>query len=574
MSVTEVLTAVRAQRGSTLRCKGWRQETILRMLENNMENAEDPERLVVYGGRGKAARNWESYHAIVRTLQRLEDDETLAVQAGMPVAVFKTHHLAPRVVMANTNVTNATWPVFTELEQMNLTTFSSYTAGPWQYIGSQGVVQGTFETLRAVGERHFDGDLKGRVLLTAGVGGMGKTQPRAMTLLGGVCLAVDVRASHIEAAISRGLCDVHAPSLEEGMRMADRARADGEAIGIAVCGNAAEAFKELVERGWHADIVTEMCPCHDPYSVVPIGIRPEDCADLLAADPAVYLAQSRDTMIALLRSMNEFQERGSIVFEYGTFIRKECMDAGLSREEATRFPGCIAEYVRPLFELGRGPFRWTCVSGDESDQARLDQLALELFPDDETVQRWIPLAREHLPIEGLPARICFLGFGQRRAFALAANQLVAQGALKGPIAFSRDNLDSGSIANPAFETESMRDGSDRISDWPYLNALLNTAAMADLVAIQANGTMGMSAHTGVTMIADGTEEANMRLSACLTTDSGIGVIRHAQSGYPVARAVAEGTGPLHDEAIDVPLWWRREATHGPVARETTVGQSA
>jgi urocanate hydratase len=558
----EVLTHVRAQRGPDLRCKGWKQETILRMLENNMENAERAEDLVVYGGAGKAARNWESYHAIVRCLKQLGNEETLAIQAGMPVAVFGTHALAPRVVMANTNVINATWPIFSELQDRNLTTFSSYTAGPWQYIGSQGVIQGTFETLAAVGDRHFGSDLAGRILLTAGLGGMGKTQPRAMTLLGGICLVIEVRAEHIARAVRDNFCDVHADSLDHALELLDEARKERRALSVALTGNAAEIFPELVDRGWAPDIVTEMCPCHDPYSLVPIGVAAADAPKLLAADRDQYLQQSRTTMLALLRAMNTFHDGSPIVFEYGTFIRKECIDAGMPPSEATRFRGCIADYVRDLFELGRGPFRWTCVSGEVSDQHRLDQLALRLFPDDATVQRWIPLARS-LPVEGLPARICFLGFGQRREFALAANELVASGEIAGPVAFSRDNLDSGSIANPSFETEGMRDGSDRISDWPYLNALLNTAAMADLVAIQANGTMGVSAHTGVTMIADGSDEARFRLAACLTTDAGIGVVRHAQAGYPVARKVADGQGPLSDDRIEVPLWWTSVATFGP-----------
>jgi urocanate hydratase len=533
------------------------------MLENNMENGERPEELIIYGGKAKCARNWESYHAIVQTLQELENDETLAIQAGMPVAVFKTHALAPRVVMANTNVINATWPLFVDLQDRNLTAFASYTAGPWEYIGSQGVVQGTFETLRAVGRRHFSDSLKGRVLLTAGLGGMGRTQPRAMTLLGGVCLAVEVRKEHIDRCLEQGFCDAEAPSLDDAISLADSARREGRALGIALRANAADVFPQIVERNWQPDIVTEMCPCHDPFSVVAVGMSAEDARTLANSNREAYLAKSRATMIALLRAMNRLLDAGAVVFEYGTFIRKECVDAGMPTAEATRFKGCIAEYVRDLFLLGRGPFRWTCVSGEVADQRRLDQLALELFPDDDTVQRWIPLARDNLPIEGLPARICFLGFGQRREFALAANRLVARGELAGPIAFSRDNLDCGSIANPAFETEDMLDGSDRISDWPYLNALLNTAGMADLVAIQANGTMGVSAHTGVTMIADGSAESDIRLAACLTTDSGIGIVRHAQAGYEMARRVACGDGPLTAERIKVPLWWTPEATFGP-----------
>jgi urocanate hydratase len=559
---TQIFTKIRAQRGPTLRCRGWRQESLLRMLENNLENGESPQELVVYGGIGKAARNWESYHAIVATLKELADDETLAVQAGMPVAVFKTHRLAPRVVMGNTNVIKADWPMFYELVDKNLTTFSSYTAGPWQYIGSQGVVEGTFETLALVGDEHFGGDLRGRIFFTAGLGGMGRSQPLAMTMHGGVTVCVEVRPETAQSRIEAGYANVLARSLREAIELAEAAKAARRPLGIVVLGNMADALEEALALEWKPDVITEMCPCHDPYALVPTGVQPEEAYALRERDRAAYLVRSRATMIRILRAMNTFQDRGSVVFEYGTFIRKECVDAGLGREEAFRFPGCIARYMRPMFLEGRGPFRWTCISGDPADRAELDKLALSLFPDDPVVQRWIPLARDCLPLEGLPARVCFLGFGQRRRFAIEANARVRTGRLAGPIAFSRDNLDCGSIANPAFETEDMIDGSDSISDWPYLNALLNTAGMADLVAIQANGTMGISVHTGVTMIADGTEEAELRLDACLTTDAGIGIVRHAQAGYAAARQVAEGRGRLTSEAINVPLWWSSNATFG------------
>lgn len=564
MSKASVLRNVKAERGKNLRCKGWKQECILRMLENNLENAERPEDLVVYGGIGKAARNWESFHAIVDALKNLENDETLAVQAGMPVAIFKTHRLAPRVVMANTNVIRAEWPMFYSLMEKNLTTFSSYTAGPWQYIGSQGVVEGTFETLALIADEHFGGELAGRILFTAGLGGMGRSQPFAMTMHGGVTLCVEVRDEIVEQRITAGYADIRAGSLKEAIELAERAKARKQPLGIVLVGNMCEVMEEALALGWKPDIVTEMCPCHDPYALVAAGLTAQQAVELRAVDQETYLRRSRETMLRMVKSLNTFMDNGAIVFEYGTFIRKECVDAGMPREEAFRFPGCIARYVRPLFFEGRGPFRWTCISGEKSDQMRLDKLALDMFPDDPIIQRWIPRASSKLPIEGLPARICFMGFGQRKAFGLAANALVRNGELKGPIAFSRDNLDCGSIANPAFETEDMIDGSDAISDWPYLNALLNTAAMADLVAIQANGTMGMSAHTGVTMIADGSEEAEIRLDACLTTDAGIGIVRHAQAGYPAARQVANGAGPLTKEAISIPLWWSpSEATFGP-----------
>lgn len=553
-------TRITAQRGSVLRCKGWRQETILRMLENNLENAEDPSRLIVYGGIGQAARNWESFDAIIHALKNLENDETLAVQSGMPVAVFKTHRLAPRVVMANSNLIQATWPKFYDLKQKNLIAFASYTAGPWQYIGSQGVIEGTFETLGVIAERHFGGELAGRILFSAGLGGMGRSQPLAMSMHGGVSVVVEVREETIRERLAAGYADVRADSLADAIRLAEEAKRNGRALSIVVRGNMVEALENIEESGWLPDIITEMCPCHDPYALIPADTAVDAALALREGDPDAYLQRSRASMIRIVRAMTRLQKAGAIVFEYGTFVRKESVDAGLSPEEAYAYPGCISEYVRPMFLEGRGPFRWTCVSGEISDQRRLDDLALELFSDDALVTRWINTARERLPVEGLPARICFLGFGQRKAFGLAVNDLVRTGQLAGPVAFSRDNLDCGSIANPAFETEKMLDGSDAISDWPYLNALLNTAGMADLVSIQANGTMGVSAHTGVTMIADGTEEAELRLDASLTTDAGIGVVRHAQAGYPVAREVANGKGRLTRDSIQIPLWWTPEAT--------------
>jgi len=559
----EILYSVKAQRGPTLRCKGWKQESLLRMLENNMENAEAPERLVIYGGIGKCARNWESYHAIVASLKDLDNDETLVIQSGMPVAIFKTHRLAPRVVMANTNIMKATWEIFYDLQDKNLTMFAQYTAGPWEYIGTQGVIQGTFETLGAVGDQHFEGSLAGRVYYTAGLGGMGRNQPRAMTMHGGVSVVVDASRAIIQRALDRGFLDVQAATLHEAIAMAEAAKTAKSPLGIGVLGNAAELFPAAFEMGWLPDIVSEMCPCHDPLSYIPSGLSPEEAAVLRTSDRGLYLARSRESMRRQLGAMNAFYRRGVQVFEYGTSIRKECRDAGMPAEEAMTIPGFVAAYIRPLFLLGRGPFRWTCLSGEASDLSRIDDLVLEMFPHDKTTAKWIQLARANLPIEALPARVCYLGFGERKALALRINRMIREGDLAGPVGFSRDNLDSGSIVNPTFESESMKDGGDLISDWPYLNALLNTAAMADLVAIQANYSMGEAVHTGVTMIADGSEEADLRLEACMTTDSGIGVVRHAQAGYHLARLVCEGLGPLTTEAIKVPLWWSPEATFGP-----------
>lgn len=562
----EILYDVKAQRGDTLRCKGWKQETILRMLENNMENAEAPEYLVVYGGIGKAARNWESYHAIVDSLMNMENDETLVVQSGMPVAIFKTHKYAPTVVMATTNIMKADWPTFYDLQEKNLTIYAQYTAAPWQYIGTQGVIQGTFETLGIIAERHFGGTMEGRILLTAGHGGMGANQPRAMSMHGGVCINIDVQEDIIDKRIKIGFTDVKVKSLDEAIEMAKVAAKEKKPLAIGVVGNAATMFQEAYDKGFEPDVVTEMCPCHDPLSYIPEGYSAMEADELRTKDRDLYFETARKSMIKQLTAMNNFAKNKNIhVFEYGTSIRKECRDAGMPEKEAMTIPGFVAEYIRPLFCEGRGPFRWTCVSGEVADLARMDNLAVEMFPKDALTVKWINLAREHLPIEGLPARVCYMGFGQRKAFALAVNELIKKGELKGPVAFSRDNLDSGSIVNPTFESEKMKDGGDLISDWPMLNGLLNCAAMCDLIAIQSNYSMGEAVHTGVTMIADGTDESAFRLEASMTTDSGIGVVRHAQAGYESARAAAEGRGPLTDESIQIPLWWApaNQVTFGP-----------
>ncbi|MGW1680881.1 urocanate hydratase [Saccharopolyspora sp. NPDC002376] len=555
----EVLRGIKAQRGNVLRCKGPKQETILRMLENNMEVAEHPERLVVYGGIGKAARNWESYHAIVEALKQLENDETLVVQSGMPVAVFQTHDLAPRVVMATTNFVRPSWQRFYQLEDQNLTIFAQYTAAPWEYIGTQGVIQGTFETLRSVASVHLDGSWEGKILLCAGMGGMGGNQPRAMTMLGGVAVCADVDERIINNRIRIGYCDVLADSIPEALAMAREAADAGKPLGIAVVANATELFEHALEHNFRPDVVTEMTPAHDPVAYVPVGCSVAEAEEFRKRDRDAYFELSRDAMVRQLKAMNRFYDLGVPTFEYGNQIRRQCEEHGFA--DAMKIPGFVAAYLRPLFLEGRGPFRWTCTSGDPADLARLDDLVVELFADDELVTRWIGLARQHVPIEALPARVCYLGFGQRKKFGLAVNELIKKGEIAGPVAFSRDNLDSGSIINPTFETENMPDGSDVISDWPYLNGLLNASAMCDLIAIQANYAMGDSVHTGVTMIADGTDVAAFRLKAALTVDSGIGVVRHAQSGYDRAREVATAVGP--GEGLSIPLWWTPKATFGP-----------
>lgn len=565
MGNAQILYSVKAQRGPVLRCKGWRQETILRMLENNMENAEHPERLVIYGGNGKCARNWESYHAIVKSLKELEDDETLVVQSGMPVAVFKTHKYAPVVVMATTNIMKATWPVFYDLEAKNLTIFAQYTAAPWEYIGTQGVIEGTFETLGAVAIKHYDGSLKDRIYLTAGAGGMGGNQSWAMKMHGGVAIVVDTDRKILERRIEKKYMDVIVTTMDEAITLARKSVKNGETLAIGVVGNAADCFEEAYEKGFVPDVMSEMCPCHDPLSYIPSGYTPEEAAVLREKDFDGYLAKARETMKRQLAVMLKYLDKGVPVFEYGTSIRKECRDAGFPEKEAMRLPAFVADYIRPLFCEGRGPFRWTCISGEVSDLKRTDELALELFGDDPIVGRWIRLASKHLPIEGLPARVCYMGFGQRKKFALAINDLIRKGEIKGPVAFSRDNLDSGSIVNPTFESERMKDGGDLISDWPMLNGLLNACGMCDLIAIQANYSMGEAVHTGVTQIADGTDDADVRLEVAMTVDSGIGVIRHAQAGYEIARDVANGKGKLTSESIKVPLWWEPadKVTFGP-----------
>lgn len=563
MEKPEILYSVKAQRGPVLRCKGWKQETILRMLENNMENAEIPELLVIYGGNGKCARNWESYHAIVKSLKELEDDETLVVQSGMPVAIFKTHKYAPTVVMATTNIMKADWPTFYDLQDKNLTMFAQYTAAPWEYIGTQGVIEGTFETLSAIAMQRFNGDLSGRIYLTAGAGGMGGNQSWAMKMHGGVAIVVDADERVIRRRIEKDYMDVIVYSMDEAIEMATAAAAKKEPLAIGVVGNAADLYEYAYDKGFMPDIISEMCPCHDPISYIPSGYTGEEADAFRAEDRELYLEKARETMIRQLRAMNAYFKKGVEVFEYGTSIRKECRDAGMPKEEAFIIPGFVAKYIRPLFCEGRGPFRWTCISGDPEDLAKTDALALELFKDDPLVTRWITLAHKNLPIEALPARVCYMAFGERKKFALAVNELIKKGEIKGPVAFSRDNLDCGSIVNPTFESENMKDGSDLISDWPYLNGLLNAVGMCDLIAIQSNYSMGEAVHTGVTMIADGTDEAAMRLEVCMTTDSGIGIIRHAQAGYETAREIAEGKGKYTTDSIKVPLWWTPTATFGP-----------
>jgi urocanate hydratase len=543
---------VRAPRGSTLSCKGWQQEAALRMLMNNLDPdvAERPDDLVVYGGTGKAARSWEAFDAIVASLRGLEQDETLLVQSGKPVAVFRTHTSAPRVLIANSNLVGrwATWDHFRELERRGLMMYGQMTAGSWIYIGSQGIVQGTYETFGAVAQRHFGGSLAGRLVVTAGLGGMGGAQPLAATMQGATMLGFDVDESRIDKRIATGYCDVKAATLDEGLALVDAARAERRALSVAVVMNAAPALEELVRRGVRVDVLTDQTSAHDMLrGYVPDGMSLDGAASLRARDEAGYVAASTATATRHVRAMLALQRAGAVTFDYGNNIRTVAFDAGVA--DAFEIPGFIPEYIRPLFCEGKGPFRWVALSGDAADIRRTDELVLELFPDDEHLRRWITLARERIHFQGLPARICWLGQGARARFGVALNDLVARGELSAPIAIGRDHLDTGSVASPFRETEAMRDGTDAVSDWPILNALLNVASGASWVSFHHGGGVGIgnSLHAGQVIVADGTPEMRVRLERVLTNDPGIGVARHADAGYEAAVATARREG------IDLPM---------------------
>ena len=543
---------VRAPRGATLSCKGWQQEAALRMLMNNLDPdvAERPDDLVVYGGTGKAARSWEAFDAIAQTLRRLEHDETLLVQSGKPVAVFRTHTSAPRVLIANSNLVGrwATWEHFRELERRGLMMYGQMTAGSWIYIGSQGIVQGTYETFGSVAGRHFGGTLAGRLVVTAGLGGMGGAQPLAATMQGATMLAFDVDESRIDKRIATGYCDVKAASLDEGLALVDAARRERRALSVGVVMNAAPALEELARRGVHVDVLTDQTSAHDMLrGYVPDGMSLAEAAALRARDEAAYVAASTATATRHVRAMLALQRAGAITFDYGNNIRTVAYDAGVL--DAFQIPGFIPEYIRPLFCEGKGPFRWVALSGDPADIHRTDELVLELFPDDAHLRRWITLARERIHFQGLPARICWLGQGARARFGVALNDLVARGELSAPIAIGRDHLDTGSVASPFRETEGMRDGTDAVSDWPILNALLNVASGASWVSFHHGGGVGIgnSLHAGQVIVADGTPEMRLRLERVLTNDPGIGVARHADAGYELALKTARREG------IDLPM---------------------
>jgi urocanate hydratase len=530
---------VRAPRGSTISCKGWQQEAALRMLMNNLdpEVAERPGDLVVYGGTGKAARNWDAFDAIVRSLKALGDDETLLVQSGKPVGVFRTHPGAPRVLIANSNLVGrwANWDHFRELERAGLMMYGQMTAGSWIYIGSQGIVQGTYETFGAVARRHFGGSLAGRFVLTAGLGGMGGAQPLAATMNGAAILGVEVDESRIDKRLSTGYCDRKTASLDEALRWIDDARAAKKALSVGLVGNAAEVLPALVRRGVTPDVLTDQTSAHDTLiGYIPKGLSLAEAAELRARDPKGYVAKSTASIVDHVRAMLEMQKRGAVTFDYGNNIRTVALDAGVT--DAFRIPGFVPEYVRPLFCEGKGPFRWVALSGDPQDIARTDELVLELFPHDKHLAQWIAMAREKIHFQGLPARICWLGLGDRAKFGVALNDLVANGEISAPIAIGRDHLDTGSVASPFRETEAMKDGTDAVADWPILNALLNTASGASWVSFHHGGGVGIgnSLHAGQVIVADGTPEMRERLQRVLTNDPGIGVARHADAGYDIA----------------------------------------
>ena len=543
---------IRAPRGAALNCKSWHQEAALRCLMNNLdpEVAERPDDLVVYGGAGKAARNWESFDAIVRSLQALENDETLLVQSGKPVGVFRTHEYAPRVLIANSNLVGAwaNWEHFHELERKGLMMYGQMTAGSWIYIGTQGIVQGTFETFAAMADRHFGGDLNGKLVVSGGMGGMGGAQPLAATLNGALFLGIDVDPARIERRVLTGYCDRIALSLDEALDILADAREQQRAVSVGLVGNCADVLPEIVRRGIKVDAVTDQTSAHDPLNgYVPSGLTLEEAQELRTRDPKGYIARAGESMARHVEAMLALKRAGAVAFDYGNNIRKFALDAGCT--DAFEIPGFVPEYIRPLFCEGKGPFRWVALSGDANDIRKTDDLALELFPDDRTLNRWLRLARDRIHFQGLPARICWLGYGERAEMGEAINDLVRRGELKAPIAIGRDHLDTGSVASPYRETEAMKDGSDAVGDWPILNALLNTASGASWVSFHHGGGVGIgySLHAGQVSVADGTAEASKRLNRVLTNDPGLGVARHVDAGYEEAIETAQ------DKGVKIPM---------------------
>lgn len=538
---------VKAPTGSTISCKGWHQEAAMRMLMNNLDPqvAEKPEDLIVYGGTGKAARNWECYRAIVQSLKELENDETLLVQSGKPVGVFKTHTSAPRVLIANSLIVPAwaTGDYFREMEAKGLIMYGQMTAGSWIYIGTQGILQGTYETFGECARQHFGGSLKGKWVLTAGMGGMSGAQPLAVTMNEGVILDVEVDKRRIQRRVEQGFCDVIVERLDEALKMVEEAVKKGEPLSIGLVGNSSEIHPELVRRGINPDILTDQTSAHDELNgYVPGGILFDEAVELRRGNPEEYMRRSYESMAKQMDAMLEMKRRGAVAFDYGNNIRGQAEKAGV--KNAFDIPGFVPEFIRPMFCEGKGPFRWAALSGDEEDIYKTDEAALKLFPKDEGLSRWIRLARKKVPFQGLPARICWLGYGERDRFGKLINDMVAKGELKAPIVIGRDHLDSGSVASPYRETEKMKDGSDAIADWPILNGLLNAVSGASWVSVHHGGGVGIgySIHAGQVIVADGTDEMAVRLERVLTNDPGIGVARHADAGYDLARKTAKEKG--------------------------------
>jgi len=545
--MTEASTEIRAPRGTKLSCKGWHQEAAMRMLMNNLDPdvAEKPEELIVYGGAGRAARNWECFHAIVRALRELEDDETLLVQSGKPVGIFRTHPDAPRVLIANANLVAkwSNWEEFHRLEKLGLTMYGQMTAGSWIYIGTQGIVQGTYETFAAAARKHFGGDLKGKLIVSGGMGGMGGAQPLAATMNGACFLGIDVDTARIEKRVRTRYCDLAARDLDEALAILDKARTEQRAVSVGLTGNCADIVPELGRRNIVPDIITDQTSAHDPLNgYVPNGLTLEDARALRQRDPDEYVRRSLEAIAAHVEAMLTLQRAGAVAFDYGNNIRTYAKNAGV--ENAFDIPGFVPEYIRPMFCEGRGPFRWVALSGDPEDIRRTDRLVLEMFANDEDLVRWIRLAGERIQFQGLPARICWLSYGERAAFGLALNALVRSGEVKAPIVIGRDHLDAGSVASPYRETEGMRDGSDAIADWPLLNALVNTAAGASWVSIHNGGGVGIgyAQHAGMVVVADGSAESDRRLERVLNSDPGTGVMRHVDAGYSKAVDVAKQRG--------------------------------
>jgi urocanate hydratase len=543
MQNSELKPKIRAPRGPKLSCKGWHQEAAMRMLMNNLDEevGERPEELIIYGGSGKAARNWECYHAIVASLQQLENDETLLVQSGKPVGVFRTHEYAPRVLIANANLVGNwdNWTEFRRLEALGLMMYGQMTAGSWIYIGSQGIVQGTYETFASMGRIHFGGSLRGRILISGGLGGMGGAQPLAATMLGAAFLGIDVDPERIQKRLRTEYCQRISYNLDEALAWVEGAAQLGEAISAGLVGNCADVLPELVRRGFTPDALTDQTSAHDPLNgYVPAGVTLEEAACLRRDNPEEYIRRSMDSIATHVRAMLELQKRGAVTFDYGNNIRGHALKAGVTN--ALDFPGFVPAYVRPLFCEGRGPFRWAALSGDPKDIALTDDLVLEMFPENEALYNWIRLARERIRFQGFPARICWLGYGERAAFGLRMNELVGRGKIQAPIVIGRDHLDCGSVASPYRETESMKDTSDAVADWPILNALLNTASGASWVSFHGGGGVGIgySMHAGQVTVADGTAEMRNRIERVLTNDPSIGIARHVDAGYADAKDFA------------------------------------